>query len=282
MTRTAVLSACIVASIAGAAQAATVEFRIVERRGQVAWTGTAQPAGTNDAILNFSVLARVVGGVSGEALGNFGFDLVSNDATGNGAFTKALISNADGTYAPSTTYSNNATVGRGGLARPYSYLAGISPEFNGVINMTSGSFIQNPLVEDLGLITGSPTGQALLDVADTDFDGLPDTYPGSGTTAPLDPALGSAYFGATGFVAVYNFNYTIASNAIRTITFSVANAQAQTFLSLAVANGVWGPANPQNATTLASGALVAVTPAPGAAALLGLGGLMVARRRRVA
>jgi MYXO-CTERM domain-containing protein len=283
MTRTAVLSACIVAGIAGAAQAASVEFQIVERRGQVAWTGTAQPAGTNDAILNFSVLARVVGGLPGEALGNFGFDIVSNDGTGSGTFFKGSISNADGTYnTGATQYNNNATVGRGGLSTIYSYLAGINPNFNGLINTDGGSFVQNPAVEDLGLVTGSPTGGALLALADTQGTGNPDTYSGSGDSAPLDPQLAFDFLGADNhFVAVYNFNYVLSSNAIRAVTFSIANAQAQTFASLALANGVWGPANPVNATAvLANGATVLVTPAPGAAALLGLGGLLAARRRR--
>ena len=300
MTRTAVLSACIVASIAGAAQAATVEFRIVEVRSQSSWSGTffgtnflpatttpnqtLAPAGsvTNDETVNFAVQARVVGGAPGEALGNFGFDIVTNDATSNGQFTRASISNADGSFntAAASRYNSNSTVGRGGLSAVYSYLAGINPNFNGLINTDGGSFIQNPAVNDLGLITGSPTGGALLLLADTGGTGNPDTYIG-GTTADLDPALASAFMGADGtFRDVYHFNYYFSSNAARTVTFSVANPQAQTFLSLAFANGVWGPANPVNAAASASGASIVITPAPGAAALLGLGGLVAARRRR--
>ncbi len=301
MIRTAVLSACVLAGIAGAAQASTVEFRIVERRGQIAWTGTnfgftsipgvppipnlALASGsnvTNDEVLNFAVQARVVGGLPGEALGNFGFDVVSNDQTARGTLTRSSISDASGAYTP-TNYGSNSTVGRGGLSSIYGYLAGINPNFNGLINTSGGSFTENPAVNDLGLVTGSPTGNSLLLLTDTQGAGAPDTYSGVGTTAPLDSAVADSYLGADGnFRDVYHFNYYMSSNAIRTVTFSLANAQAQTFFDLALANGVWGPNNPLNAVAVATGASVVVTPAPASVALLGLGGLVAARRRRTA
>ena len=79
---------------------------------------------------------------------------------------------------------------------------------------------------------------------------------------------------------MYHFNYAISSNASRTAVFTIAGAQAQTFSFLALANGVWGPGAPLNAVTSASGAQIVITPAPASVALLGLGGLLAARRRR--
>jgi len=122
-------------------------------------------------------------------------------------------------------------------------------------------------------------------VQDANGDPVPDTYPGSGDAAPLDPTLAQTYLGAdNNFIDVYRFRYSMSSTAARVVTFSLDSVQAQTFGSLVRANGVWGPANPQNAMAiLATGVSVPViTPAPGAAALLGLGGLVVARRRRTA
>jgi len=280
--------ACILAGAVGsAAQATNVEFRILERRGQTAWNPfSTQTVPGNDNVLNFTVQARVVGGTPGEALGNFGFDIVSNEAQGNGTLAKARITTA-GTPNYDTSaaqYGSNATVGTGGLAGSYAYLASVNPNFNGLINASGGSFTENPAVNDLGLVTGSPTAGFLLLSTDSDGDGNPDTYSGSGSTAPLDPALADQFFAADGnWLSMYNFNYTVSNTSSRVINFSLANVQAQTFHDLALANSVWGPNNPVNAMQIsAAGINIPVSPAPGAAALLGLGGLVAARRRRTA
>lgn len=289
MIRTAVLSACAIASIAGSAQAGTVSFRIVERRTQTSFNPNLPSSVTNDNVLNFAVLARVTG--LGESLGNFAFDITSNDAQAAGTFNRSRISiagspNYDNT---ATQYSNNSTVGVGGIAASYAYLANINPFFNGLINQTGGSFTDNPAVNEIGLVAGSPTGSFLLLSTDQTGDGNPDTYagndtgipPNNGDTAALDPALAAQFFASNTEIEVYRFNYNIISTATRALTFSVSNAQAQTFINLGFANGVWGPNNPQNATAVTTaGATVAIVPAPGAAALLGLGGLVAARRRR--
>ena len=290
MTRT-VLMACIIAGVAGAAQAATVEFRIVERRSQVAYNPfIASSVPLNDAVLNFAVQARVVGGLNGEALGNFGFNILSNEAESAGALARGKISVAGtANYETGPTqYNANSTLGQGGLASSYTYLAGINGAFNGVINANSGSWTQTPF-GDIGLVTGSPTGSAgLLAYGASGFiDGggfsVPDSWT-AGNTAPLDPAVAQQFFGASNnFVDLYHFNYTIISTASRVVTFSLGGINAQTFTSLSRSDNVWGPATPIDATLiLNTGASVSVVPAPGAVALLGIGGLVAARRRRTA
>jgi MYXO-CTERM domain-containing protein len=274
--------ACVLAGVAGAAQASSVEFRIVERRSQTAWNAAAATSvPLNDNLLNLSVQARVVGGAPGESLGNFGFNIIlTGEGQANGTLATAAISNALGQYTP-TSYGNGATIGRFGLAHSYTYLAGLNAAFNGSINASSGSWTETA-DNDIGLITGSPTAQGMLDLFDTTASGFPDTYPGTGTSASIDSALAGQYLGADGnFVQIYNFNYTISSSTARNIQFHIDGAQAQTFQSWALANTVWGPGNPVNASSISTTDLsIAVTPAPGAMALLGLGGLVAARRRR--
>ncbi len=277
MIRNAVLLACVVAGVAGAAEAATVQFRIVERRGQSSWNPiAAQSAPLNDSILNFAVQARVVGGTSSESLGNFSFDITSNEAEGNGTLTTARICLADGSYvndaalppytaANPNPFGNNAAIGTGGLSKVYSYLAGINANFNGLINTNGGSFSNNPAINEIGLVTGSPTGAALLAIFDSGGSGAPDTYPGSGSTAPVDALTAAAFLGAgENWVNVYNFNYVMSSTATRQVHFDIANHQAQIFSTFALANNTWGPGAPANAVTGAVGVDIEVIPAPAA------------------
>jgi len=278
--------ALVAAAGAANAQVPSVEFRLVERNGQ---TTVPTPLGATlatDGNLNYAVQARVVGGGATDFLGNFSFDIVaSGEADANGTLTKLLTSNADGSYTTNPTNANNATVGRGGLAAGYTYLAGINPNFNGLINLTGGTFTNTAASQEIGLVTGSPTGSALLLLTDTMGTGNPDTYSGSGTTAPIDPTIAAASLGAAGnFIDVYRFKYTISNLSVdRFITFSLANVTAQIGNSLALANGVWGPVQ-ANASAVATAAapVHVIVPAPASAALLGLGGLIAARRRRTA
>ena len=65
-------------SLAGITHAQSVEFRIVERQGQV---GVPIPLGvtpTTDNVLNFAVQARVIDGTPTQFLGSFGFDIVAS------------------------------------------------------------------------------------------------------------------------------------------------------------------------------------------------------------
>lgn len=236
-----------------AATGQMVEFRIVEREGQTAISSSA------DVELNMAVQARVVGGGAGTALSGFSFDIVMIDEPeAFGTLAKGLISNVDGTYAAGIGI--NSTVGRGGLARQYTFFAGFSGSFNGLINVSGGTFTNTPQ-QEIGVIAGASANSSLLGVPgmDVDQDGVPDTYPGTGLTAPLDPAIGATYFGRDGnWIDVYRFRYTVSNLTTRTLRFEVHTAAAQTFTTLGFANGTWGESDNVNRSTLVSPTMVTV------------------------
>ena len=241
----------------GVTAAQTVEFRIVEREGQTAISSSA------DAVLNMAVQARIVGGVGGAhgtALGNFSFDIVMpGEPDSFGTLAKCLITNLDGTYA--TTISVIGSVGRGGLARQYTYLAGVNGGFNGLINVSGGTFTNTP-VQEIGLVTGSSAGTALLSTPgiDADADGNPDTWPGTGTTATLDPAIGATYFGVGGgWIDVYRFRYTATNLTSRTLRFELRGTTTQTFTGLLLSNGIWGAQLAVNTPNTATPTMVSVS-----------------------
>ena len=127
--------AMVVSWIAGAALGQTVEFRIVERSGRT----VATPA---DPIMNFAVQARVVGGATNVGLGDFGCKIVAmGEPDASGDLDYLYISNANGTYDSNTTNRVHGPIGSySGLPAQYRYLAGLSPDFNGVINASVGTF----------------------------------------------------------------------------------------------------------------------------------------------
>jgi hypothetical protein len=272
----------------GSLHAATVEFRIIERRGQTSWTVVNPSSVLNDNILNLAVQARVVGGAPGEALGNFRFDMIMpGELESFGTLSKARISvGGTANYDVSAAqYNNNATVGVGGLAASFTYLAGISAEFNGLINTSSGFWTNTP-DQDIGKVNGSPAGGAGLLAygaagrQDGNGNFVPDTWV-SGTTAALDTAVAQQFLGANGnYVDVYHFNYTISNSALRAMTFTLNGVTAQTFTSLASVNDVWGPANPLDANVSVTNLTLALVPAPGAAFGTGMLILAASRRRR--
>jgi MYXO-CTERM domain-containing protein len=300
VTKTLV-SAMALAALAGMANAQTVEFRIVEE----ALTGNAStvvrtppqqgtPLTSVNPLGNYAVQARVTGGANGIALGGFSFDIViPGEADANGTIAKLRISNSDSSYFTGAPAVNGA-VGSGGMAKQYTYLAGINGQFNGLVNASGGTFTNQAGQQEIGLITASATGSALLGVPGVDPQGESNVgtwsgygagaTPPSGSTASLDPTIGPVYFAQGQFIDLYRFRYTTTNFANRTLNLTVANAAAQVFTNFVFNNGSWGP----QATTLASTAItvtplqVPVTPAPASAALLGLGGLVAARRRRVA
>ncbi|HVU65053.1 MAG TPA: PEP-CTERM sorting domain-containing protein, partial [Phycisphaerales bacterium] len=102
--------------------------------------------------------------------------------------------------------------------------------------------------------------------------------------APIDPTIGATYFAQGQFVDVYRFRYTPSNFSARALVLTLANPAAQVFNQFLYNNSAWGP----QATTVDAGNVsvtpltVQVTPAPASAALLGLGGLVAARRRRIA
>jgi hypothetical protein len=280
------VSAVALMAMAGAVNAQTVQFRIIERTGQTV-------ANSADALVECAVQARVTGG----NLGSFNFDIaLAGEAESNGALSRARISNADHTYwtvpTNGTSWVGNSSVGSGGLASTFSYLAALQAPFNGVINTSSGTFTNNPAEHEIGLIAGAATGSALLNTpgVDGDGDGNPDNYfdngngnpTVNGSTASTTGIDVGTYFGNGQFTDVYRFRYTVSSFTTRTVNFVLRNIGAQVFQQFGFNNGAWGAQNVtvDAASISASGYSLSVTPAPATVALMGLGGLVAARRRR--
>lgn len=282
MTKSLV-SAMALAAFAGTVNAQSIDIRVVERTGQ---TAVAQGG---DVILDLAVQARVNGG---GALGGFGFNaVIPGEPDTNGTQQFGLISNVDGTYAAGV--GTGSVVGRHGLAKSYTYLAGINGAFNGQINTSNGTFTNTAGNQEIGLITGSALGTALMATPGIDPDGEnnPATWSGYGSggtpaandTAALNPAIGAAYFGQGSFIDIYRFRYTVSNFSNRTLTFTLQGLTSQVFSQFVFSNNAWG----LNTSTFTGQVSltpleVTVTPAPASAALLGLGGLVAARRRRTA
>jgi len=285
-------------ALAGAAnaQVPAVEFRIVERQSQVTIPNPPVAGqALNDNQLNYAVQGRVTGATGNAGIGNFSFDIVASgepDASGSLFFLATSMSN--GTYDPNTTQSTSSSNGPTGMAAQYRYLVGINPNFGGLVNTSGGTFTNTAANQEIGLVTGSNTGAALLQQTDftgggpfgTDPDGNPDTYSGSGTTAPLDQTYANTYLGANGnFVDLFRFKYLVTNTTTtRNIVFTLANATAQLTTGFQLSSGIWGPVTgtPGSVTvTPASAVHVVGVPAPASVALLGLGGLVATRRRRV-
>lgn len=253
------LAVAALAASVGSAFGQSVEFRIVERTGRTAVTGLA------DAELNLAVQARVLGTTLPYALGAFSFDVhIVGEPESNGTLARGLISNPDHTYT--TVIGTSASIGRGGVASQFSYLAGVNPSFNGVINLSSGTFINGP-DQEIGLITGSAFAQSLLNTPglDADSDNNPDTWtgngsgatPASGTTAPLDPAIGPVYFGSGAtWIDVYRFRYTVTNFPARTLVFRLESKAAAIRPDLKFSNGVWGMPGINGATAISSSNLL--------------------------
>lgn len=267
------------------AHAQQVQFEFYERTGQT----LVSPA---DSLLEIGVRARVMGGAS---LGGFGFNIISNDAEGNGTLAKARIT-VNGAYVPnSSAWAASASTGAGGVwggvPSTYSYLAGISANFQGLINLSGGTFTNNPSINEIGLIAGVATGNALLGVPgmDDDGDNIPDTAPSNGAgssqnneIAPLNPSLAGPYFGNGQFVDVYHFRYTVTNFAPRQLVFTLEDLGAQVFNQLLYNNGAWGSANSVVPSgQIASSTLsIGTTPAPGCAVLFGSAAMLLGVRRR--
>jgi hypothetical protein len=234
------------------------------------------------------VQARVVGGTPGLGIGLFAFNIstTSGESENRGTLERVNISNVDGTYNTGPTrYAPSAVVGRGGLAFMYTYLANISDDLNGVINSSSGPYTNNPLEQDIGRITGGPIGAPMLLLADPDGTGNPATYPGTGTTAPLDADLANLYMGGNGnFVDLYHFRYVISAGSLdRILHFGLNGASAQVFSTFGRTDGLWGPTNAITVPTSTGSGInffVGIPPSPGTAATFALAGACAVRRRR--
>ena len=273
------VSAAALLALAGAAHAQSVQFEFYERTGQTSVSSA-------DALLVIGVRARVTGGAS---LATFNFDIITDDAESNGTLGRARISNSGAYVSNASAWAQNSTIGTGGIAATYAYLAFVNNNFNGLINLSAGSFANNPAVHEIGLITGAATGSFMLATPGMDPDGESNVgtwsgygaaaTPSNNTFAPLDPALAGPFFGQGQFIDLYHFRYTVTNFAQRDVTFTLRDLSAQVFNQFVFNNGAWGSVN-LPATFTSSILTIGVVPTPASAALVGLGGLVAVRRRR--
>lgn len=280
--KTFVLSAMAVAALAGSAfaQNGTVEYRIRELNGQTAVDAT-QPAPNSDNVLDFVVEARVTGAAN-RGLGDWGFNVrIQGEPEANGALARLRTSQADGTYFTGAPTTSITGAGLAGIAAQYRFLVGLNAAFNGVINTNSGAFTNGP-DQEIGLVTGSARGAALGNTGII-VDPLGDGNFVPATGADFNTAL-NTWFGANdNFVQLYRFRYTVSNLTARTLQFRLENVLGLTFNSLVQAGSDWSAATTGGTATTSGGTLdvrVGIIPAPATAALLGLGGLVAARRRR--
>jgi hypothetical protein len=312
-----VLSALAVASLAGTTfgqsigpSLGSVELRWVERstagfNGQYELPAgaTASPANTTgtaptaaqvtqqDGVVVLLLQARVTGNVGGPAIRGLaaaGFDITTNQAAG-GAFRSINV--ADGT--PALNNRGSAQVGSGAAgtnvlgfsqaAAPGAATSdrGVLAPFRSVANNNStngaalGVLVNNG--QTLNKVTlGAQTGFF------TNVDDFPDTF-GAYNLLGLDQ-----------WVTVYAAIYDISDvTTTRDIVFSVANSASTPPVNDYGFRTWTGSGNTQNGgldiwalspafTSSPTFTVRIAIPAPGSAALLGLGGLVAARRRRTA
>ncbi|HMN40940.1 MAG TPA: hypothetical protein PKE29_08845 [Phycisphaerales bacterium] len=265
----AAMGACAGAQAQGPA---SVEMRIVPRLGH------APVVAGYEAVYDLAVQARVSSAGNLYGLSAFGFAIrVAGEAESAGTLWRAGISLTDGTYDPGLSVGN--WVGRAGVAAQFSYLAYVSPYFNGVINGSVGGFVNTP-DQEIGLIVGSASGGFLVSCpgVDQDFDGLPDAN-------PLSPEVMGPYFGAGEFVDIYRFRYALRLNTGRTLSFVIEGVSGvQAFDGrIRNVNGLWGP---DGTADIGGGDLVVTEleiralPSPGAIVWVGAAAALCVRRRR--
>jgi hypothetical protein len=266
-----VLSALALAAAAGVANAQTLEYRIVERfndtvvdQADAAPTASAGTVGTAaDKTLWFVVQARVTGLAGGagdftvHGLGGFAGAVNITTGGGGGSFKATGTAGTGGNptnNSPSNFYpasgAPNPGFGTGAaLYSPFRLVSDLGAGGNG----TRASVAANALTD----IVGATGGAALANLTDGIFD--------------------NSNWGVNTWVNVYTFQYDVTAFNARTVTFQTSFVGSTFFNAVdgsGVPNAIPFQGESQGSYT------VTITPAPGAAALLGLGGLLAARRRR--
>jgi len=279
-----VLSALAVAAFAGAASAQnTIEFRWVERHGQTSIPAGAVPlvgdsavVGTGlDATILLALEARVSGG-NAIGISTFGGDVNTNQAylsgsaffgtgsTQGGATPGTRVNNTRSSAVFETNYVgyvdvNGDPLGTGrGVFNPFRQIANLGDNAQGVLNDTNASLagLQLPATNVVQRIFGNMANDVFLDNSAAAEFGLVD--------ADADDD----------YIPLFITRLDVTSLELRTITITYAG-----FIT-AFSSYANGQPVESTTSTISTTYTVSVVPAPGAAALLGLGGLVVARRRR--
>jgi len=259
-----VLSALAVAAFAGAASAQnTIEFRWVERNGQTSIGPGAVPAAAantlsaTDATIWLVLEARLnttdptIRGLAGGAGAVRTTDLQANNAwklTGSGRINSV----ASAVSSPGFVFPTALPTQRG-IFEPFRLVANLGEVATGVPDdATVSATLAN--IGQIAFATGGSAIGALIDLDATE-----------------------AQFGRNNFIPIYTFQLDFTNLAVRSVVFTsdIAFTAFSTFDINNIPNSVSGVTSlPVPSYT------VSIIPAPGAAALLGLGGLVVARRRR--
>jgi len=273
-----VLSVLAVAALAGTANAqARLELRLVRQSGNVT---TPAGAGVTDVDIN-----NVYSGAPGDVLRfELQYRVVDLDDTDD--ITPAGLSS--GTINISTT---TGTLTRAQLSRFEAQLAATTPPTS-----TDTSGLPTPAANSGRRGLHAPFRGGLADannndlpangIVNVDTNADPNLYtPGPGNTllsiTPVSVSQnnqGNANNGIdnSGWYGLYSFNYTV--GATNTFVVAAAIADPQTGNSYGYFND--GVAVPVTSQVSTGASYRIIVPAPGAAALVGLGGLLVARRRR--
>jgi len=265
-----VLSALVLAAAAGAANAQSITFRVAERFG----TTTVSPSGSTatgnstgvvgDNRIGITVYGRLNSANNAALLGigGYAFSVITNDTGVGGNFVTAASSQ-------DPTRQRNAALANAGNGPGYTTFADTNGD-----PAPSGFGVYNPyrVVANLGDLASGSRGLSGGNNTLQEIVGAtgPDQF------ASVAAGFASAgQFGLNTEIPLFTFMYDVSSFAARILTFRITG-EAGSFVGFATGAPIAGPTS----ATFSEIYSVNVIPAPGAAALLGLGGLLVARRRR--
>ncbi len=288
-----VLSAMIVAALAGtaSAQAVRLELRIVRQSGLLPAVITdidnnASVITTPGTSLRFEVQYRIIdlfpstGGADDliypAGLTALQFDIRSDT---DGRFEKARISrneNLAGEVPPTSSDASGnpvpaSSAGRRGLHSPF---RGGMQTSNVNEYPANGTFLNGNGVAVLDIDSVVPGNQAGND--STQGDAIQDIVPLSISQNNQGSEFAASGDQSSQWYGLYSFDFIAGSS--NTFVRALIDADPVTFNSFGFFND--GAAVPVTSGNSVNAAYQVIIPAPGTVALLGLGGLLVARRRR--
>lgn len=299
-----VLTALAVAALAGTAMAQQTEVRIVALGGAV-------PAGSNGIVLangapsatvNLAVQVRVTGSTANHFVSSWGGSIraVGELDTYGSLALRTMSTNPTGatfdadmnlvTFPQPVNRANNAngaatsgTAALNGLLDAYRNLG-----INGTIN--PGGADGTPNQEIFNIAARLQGDQLIRAQGVSPYTPFVPGPPSTGGTFgdPVNPPSPQVvdFFGGNGnWVDVFRFAYTInETTTARTTEFKLIPADFGFTNQWVFTSGLWGVIDQLGQPGSNTGFSITVeeVPAPGAAALLGLGGLIAARRRRTA
>lgn len=281
----AVLSALVVAALAGTATAqVSLELRLVRQTGTPANPGASNPVNDVDvnssvtttagSVLRFEVQYRILNLVK-----DADFDFVDDDGVlpdglsaatlqvssinGSGSFAAAQLSRNEGQLAGIEQPPTSDTSGIGGL--PNSVRRGLHNPYRGGLADANDNSLPSNGIFLAGSFQFTPVAIAATHQGNP--NNLPISDPRSGD---INSNADETWFG------LYTFNFTVGGSN------TVINVGAIADLDTGNRFGYFNDSSavPLSSPNAGTASYEIIVPAPGSVALLGLGGLLVARRRR--